>query len=187
MRLMQKRIEPRHPLRSRLAALLGAGCVSACGGGVSFVFFSYGGGGDLSLHPSGLPSSLAVGEADDSQVDGSYTSGDTLLSDVILDASGGGDPGTCIFRFSGLQQAGGPRDLEGEIRYLAGSAILSTTFIAIDGLRYQVDGGSLAVVDLAHDQVRYGALVLPGLGTTPGHITLSGTVPMRDAARPVGC
>jgi len=170
----------------RLAALLAAGCVSACGGGVSIVFFSYDGGADLSLHPSGLPSSLTVGEADDASVNGAYTSGDTLLSDVILDSSGG-DPGTCIFRFSGLQQSGGPRDLEGEIRYLAGSAVLSTTFIAIDGLRYQVDGGSLVVVDLAHDQVRYGALVLPGLGTTPGHITLSGTVPMRDAARPVGC
>jgi hypothetical protein len=187
MRLMQKRIEPRHPLRSRLAALLGAGCVSACGGGISIVFFSYGGGADLSLHPSGLPSSLTVGEAADASVNGAYTSGDTLLSDVILDSAGGDDPGTCIFRFSGLQQAGGPRDLEGEIRYLPGTAVPSTTFIAIDGLRYQVDGGSLAVVDLAHDQVRYAGMVLPGIAPTPGHITLSGTVPMRDAARPAGC
>ncbi|MDE2607888.1 MAG: hypothetical protein KGL68_18420 [Burkholderiales bacterium] len=184
---MQNRSAPRGFLRGRLAALLAAGCVSACGGGISIAFFSIGGGTDLSLHPSGLPSSLTVGEADDPQVNGTYGSGDTLLSDVVLSASGGGDPGTCIFRFSGLQQASGPRGLEGEIRYVAGSAVLGTTFIAIDGLRYQVDGGSLAVVDLAHDQVRYAGLVLPGIAPTPGHITLSGTVPMRDAARPVGC
>lgn len=176
-----------HPLPGRLAALLAAALLAACGGGTSIVFISYGGGPDLTLRPSGLPSSLTVGEADDARVDGTYASSDTLLSDVVLDQSGNGDPQACIFRFSGLLQAGGPRSLEGEIRYQPGGAALLTTSIAIGGLRYQVDGGRLAIVDLAHDQVRYGGVVLPALAPATGHVTLSGIVPMLDAARPAGC
>lgn len=160
--------------------------LSACGGAVSIslVFFDDD-AGDLGLRRSGLASSLAVSGASDARVDGSYASSDTLLSEVQRFLPPG-EPSTCRFRFAGLLQAGGARDLEGEVRYLADRNELRGTFIAIDGLQFRMDGGAGVVLDRLANTVSYQGAVLPATAGDRGQVALTGTIPL-PTARATGC
>lgn len=170
----------------RWAPAAAAMLLSACGGAVSIslVFFDDD-AGDLGLRRSGRPSSLAVSGATDGRVDGSYATDDTLLSEAQRFVPPG-EPATCRFRFAGLLQAGGARDLEGEVRYFPERDELRGTFVAIDGLQFRMDGGVGVVLDRVADTVTYQGAVLPATAGDPGQVRLTGTIPL-PTVRASGC
>lgn len=174
------------PTPSRRWVLAAAVLLSACGGAVSIslVFFDDD-AGDLGLRRSGRAASLAVSGAADARIDGNYTTDDTLLSEVQRFLPPG-EPSTCRFRFAGLLQAGGPRDLEGEVRYFPDRNELRGTFVAIDGLQFRMDGGVGVVLDRVANTVNYQGAVLPATAGDPGQVRLTGAIPL-PTVRASGC
>jgi len=174
-------------VRSLFAPALLAGLLSACGGGVSisFGFFDDDFVDHFDVRPSGRSGSLTVSAATDSRLNGVYANGDVWLSDVLRFS--GSFPETCRFRFARLDQAGGTRSMEGEIRYLTGSGELRTVFVAIDGLEFRHDGPTGVAADFAGNRVTFSGAVLDSTHIAGQQITLTGMVPLRGETRPVGC
>jgi hypothetical protein len=161
------------------AALAAAVLLSACGGG----------GGDFENDPraSGRAATLAVAAAGDTQLNGTYATGDLALNDVEKFNPVGGDPETCRFRFSALPQAGTTRTMDGDVRYLPGTNALRTTFVSIDTIEFRLEGTANAVVDRANSRVVFTNAVLTSTQGTGRTITLSGTLPFRAENKPEGC
>jgi hypothetical protein len=173
-------------VRSLLAPALCAVLLAACGGGISL---SFGDGdddfGELDPYPSGRSATLTVSDASHPPLDGTYSSANVMLGDVLRFFATSRDPETCRFRFDDLRQSPGVARMEGEIRYLPGTSTLRTTFLFIDGAEYRLDGSAGASVDRDAGRVRYTGAVLQARDSLQ-QLTLDGTVPMRGA-RPSGC
>jgi hypothetical protein len=175
-------------VRSLFAPALVAGLLAACGGGVS-ISFGFDDDDDFfdrfDTRPSGRSGSLTVSAATDVRFNGVYSNADVWLSDVLRFSAR--LPETCRFRFARLDQAGTTRSMEGEIRYLAGSGEMRTTFVAIDGVEFRHDGTAAAATDLANNRITYSGAVLNSTQVAGQQITLTGTVPIRGETRPAGC
>ena len=163
-------------VRSLFAPVLVAGLLAACGGGISIGFFD----DDhddffdrFDARPSGRSGSLTVSAATDTRLNGVYSNGDVWLSDVLRFSNR--LPETCRFLFARLDQAGTARSMEGEIRYLAGSGEMHTTFVAIDGLEFRHDGTAGAATDLAANRVIFTGAVLTSTHIAGQQLTLTGT------------
>ena len=173
-------------VRSLLAPALCAALLAACGGAISI---DIGGDdddfADLDPFPSGRSATLTVSDASLSPLDGTYSSANVMLSDVLFFFATSRDPQTCRFRFDGLLQSPGDRRMDGEIRYLPGTSELRTTVLFIDGIEYRLDGSAAASVDRDTGRVRYDGAVLRAPGSMQ-QLTLAGTLPMRGS-RPSGC
>lgn len=174
------RIRIRHALAAFALAAL-----SACGGAISIHVGDDDDGFHEVPHPSGLAASVAVTGATDAALDGAYASGDVWLSSVVR--TPGGSPDTCWFAFSGLlQQSGGGRLMDGEIRYLPFTSDVAATRVVINGFEFRADGTAGATADRGAREVRYAGAVLrsPAGGQV---ITFTGTLPMRREDSPAGC
>ncbi|MBE7366452.1 hypothetical protein [Ramlibacter pallidus] len=165
-----------------------AAVLSACGGGsVGVSVGDFDEDDPFAFHPprsSGLPAAVTVSAATDPAFNGTYASANVWLSPVFRF---GGDPQTCRFRFAGLPQAGDQRVLEGEIRYLPGTAQLHRVQVVINGFDFRLAGTAGASVDRAGHLVTFDGAVLTGVEGTMGTLTLTGTIPLRAADKPVGC
>ncbi|MDB5897509.1 MAG: hypothetical protein JWP41_1111 [Ramlibacter sp.] len=168
---------------SSLIALSTLALLSACGGGND--------GGDFQNDPrsSGQSGSVAVvASAPDAVLNGTYGSTDVALNDVVKVNPIGGEPETCRTRFSGLQQTGGTRKMDGDIRYIPGTNLVRTTFVSIDTVEFRLQGESPAqTIDRAANRVTYTNAVLTSTNGNGRTITLNGTVPVRAANKPEGC
>ncbi|MES2937697.1 MAG: hypothetical protein V4864_08435 [Pseudomonadota bacterium] len=159
-------------------ALATAVLLSACGGG-----------GDFENDPrsSGRPAALAVTAAGDTQLNGTYTTADLQLNDVVKFNPVGGDPETCRFHFSALPQAGSTRVMDGDLRYLPGTSALRVSFIAVDAIEFRLDGTTNAVVDRVNNVVTFNNAVFTSTQGTGRTVTLTGTLPYRGENKPEGC
>jgi hypothetical protein len=173
-------------VRSLLAPALCAGLLAACGGGISVTFGDGDGDfADLDPFPSGRSAALTVSDASLAPLEGTYSSSNLMLGDVLFFFATSRDPETCRFRFDGLLQSPGDRRMDGEVRYLPGTSQLRTTFVFIDGVEYRLEGSAGASVDRDTGRVSYAGAVLQARGSAQ-QLTLDGTLPMRGS-RPGGC
>lgn len=171
--------------RPLLPLLLVAGLLTACGGGVTIGFFDD--GDDFvpdAPVSSGRPASVTVSAATDATLDGVYAAANARIGSVV---GFFGDPDTCRFRFEGLQQANSGRVMSGEIRYLVNSNTVLTTIVVIDTREFRVDGGSAATVDRANNAIAYSGAVLANTQGLGQSLTLSGSIPMQNEAKPSRC
>lgn len=169
-----------HKLPSLLAVSFTA-FLAACGGGDEGAFVE-----NKDPTASGLSATMTVSAAVDTPLNGVYSTNNVALNNVTKVNPIGGDPETCRFRFSGLQQQGSTRLMDGDIRYIPGTNQLRTTFVSIDTIEYRLEGTTGASVDRANNRVVYTGAVLTSTQSTGRTITLSGSVPMRGD-RPEGC
>jgi len=177
------------PMGPFLVAVLAAGLLSACGGGVS-ISLSNDDFGDASFDGafrSGRPAFATVTAASDARLDGSYSSDDARLTEVFRFGVRGSTPETCRFQFEGLRQAETGAFMSGEIQYLPDTDNLRASFIVIEGREFRVDGNSGVTLDRASNSVVYAGAVLTSTQGTGQAITLAGSIPMRNDARPAGC
>ena len=155
-----------------------AGLLAACGGSDS---------GDPAPTPRGA--SVVVSGATDTSLNGTYSATTVSLNDVEKFNPIGGEPETCRFRFSGLQQVGSTRLMDGDIRYIPGTTETRTTFVSINGNEFRLQGTTGAVVDKGSNEIDYNGAVLTStldvVGAKPT-IVLTGSIPMRTG-RPEGC
>ncbi len=158
-----------------LMILASAGLLTACGGG-----------GDDDPAPTPRGASVVVSSAGDATLNGTYSSNAISLNDVEKVNPIGGDPETCRFRFSGLQQTGTSRLMDGDIRYIPGNNELRVTFVSINGVEFRLQGTTGAVVDRGSNEIDYNGAVLTSTQGTGQTITLTGSIPMRTG-RPEGC
>jgi len=162
--------------KSAFTALAIAGLLSACGDG----------GDDDDPAPTAINASVGVSAAGDAALNGTYSSNTIALSEVDKVNPIGGDPETCRFRFSGLQQAGTSRLMDGDIRYIPGTNELRTTFVSIAGTEFRLQGTANAAVDHTNNEVDYTGATLVSTQGTGQTITLTGSIPMLGG-RPEGC
>lgn len=169
----------RTALHTTLSALAVAALLSACGGG----------GGDFENEPrsSSKTATVTVAAATEPALNGGYSTADVFLNDVVKVNPIGGDPETCRQRFSGLRQAGSTRVMDGDIRYIPGSAVLRSTFVSIDSIEFRLEGTTGGTVDRANNVVTYAGAVLTSTQGTGRTISLTGTVPLRAENKPEGC
>lgn len=163
-------------LAMSLAALL-----SACGGGDEGAVVE-----EKDPSPSGLSATMTVSAAGNADLNGIYSTNDVALNNVTKVNPIGGDPETCRFRFSGLVQAVGGRQMDGDIRYIPGNVEVRTTFVSINTIEFRLEGSAGAAVDRANNRVVYTGAVLTSTQGTGQTITLNGAIPMRGD-RPEGC
>lgn len=161
-----------------VTALATAVLLSACGGG-----------GDFENDPrsSGRPASVAITAAGDTQLNGTYTTTDLQLNDVVKFNPVGGDPETCRFHFSSLPQLGTGRLMDGDLRFLPGTNALRVSFISVAAIEFRLDGTANAVVDRVNNVVTFNNAVLTSTQGTGRTITLTGTIPYRGENKPEGC
>jgi hypothetical protein len=161
------------------AALAGAVAIllAACGGG---------GSDNDDPHPTALNASVTVSSAGDAALNGVYASGTIALNEVEKVNPVGGDPETCRFRFSGQQQAGSSRLMDGDIRYIPGTSELRTTFVSIAGTEFRLQGTAQAAVDRINNEIDYTGATLLSTQGTGQTIVLTGSIPMLGN-RPEGC
>jgi hypothetical protein len=155
--------------------------LSACGGGDD---------GDFQNEPrsSGQSASVVVAAAGDAVLNGTYTSTDVALNDVVKFNPIGGDPETCRSRFSGLAQTGSTRRMDGDIRYIPGTNLVRTTFVSIDTIEFRLQGETpTQTIDRANNRVTYTNAVLTSTNGNGRTLTLNGTIPIRAANKPEGC
>lgn len=177
--------------RSLFLSAAVTGLLSACGGGSVSV-------GEFDDDPwhfneprsSGRGAAVTVSAATDPKYDGVYSAADLWMTSVLRFFPTGGDPQTCRYRFASLnQQVSGGEGLvmSGEVRYLVDSDDLRSTILTINSLEFRADGTAGAAVDRSANQVTYGNVVFRSTQGTGVSFTFSGSIPMRNEARPAGC
>jgi hypothetical protein len=165
-----------------LAALAVAALLSACGGGDEGAVVD-----EREPTPSGRSATMTVTAANETALNGIYTTNNVSLNNVTKVNPIGGDPETCRFRFSGLVQGGtGTRLMDGDIRYIPGNENLRTTFVSINSVEFRLEGSTGARVDRTGDRVVYTGAVLTSTQGTGNTITITGAIPMLGD-RPEGC
>lgn len=164
----------KNPSPLLLSLVAAAALLSACGGG-----------NDDDPLPQPIPASLGVSNASLAAFNGTYASSNVSLTRVDLVSPVNAD-NVCTFKFSGLQQAGSPRLMSGDLRYVPFSNNVRTTFITIDGAEWQMSGSTNAFVDRANNRVTFNGSVFTGTNGQNGTITLTGNVPMLGT-RPESC
>lgn len=170
--------------RPVLAAGLLVLLLSACGGGISI--------GDIDgpfdptvPRSSGRAGSVTVSGASSLGLDGTYSSSDVFLSSVLRFS---GTPDTCGFLFTGLLQQGPTdRELHGEIHYVVGTDTLDVSFFVVHGVEFRADGSAGAAVDRANNRITYVNAPFRSTRAPVQDITVSGSIPMRHAPKPIGC
>lgn len=150
------------------------------------VLLSACGGGSDSPEPTPLNASLTVSGASDVNLNGLYSTTALNLSAVEKNNPIGGDPEVCSFRFSGLQQAGSQRLMDGDIRYIPGTSELRVVFASISGVEFSSRSAANGAVDKPNNQVNFTAKPLTASSGNGAAITLTGSLPMRTG-RPEGC
>lgn len=171
-----------------LPSVLATGLLSACGGGVSLSFVDDG-GDDFFDAPfrSGRPAFATVTAASDARLNGTYSSDDARLTHVFRFGARASAPETCRFQFEGLRQPDTGAFMNGEIQYLPDSDNLFASFFVIDGREFRVDGNAGARLDRTSNSIVYDGAVLASTQGTGQAITVSGSIPMRNEAKPAGC
>lgn len=179
----------RFPVRPFLSPLLAAGLLAGCGGGISLSFVDDGFGDEFfdGVFRSGRPGFATVSAAADARLNGTYASDDTLLTHVFVFDARGSTPETCRFQFEGLRQPDTGAFMRGEIQYLPNSDNLFATFVVIEGREFRVDGNRGVRLDRASNSIVYDGAVLASTQGTGQAITLGGSIPMRNEAKPAGC
>ena len=163
-------------LSTRSFALLAvAAALSACGGG-----------DDDDPFPSALNAQVVISSGTEVALNGTYSSTTIALNEVEKFNPIGGDPETCRFRFSGLQQTGSSRLMDGDIRYIPGTNELRTTFISINGTEFRLQGTAQAAVDKVNNEIDFTGATLTSTQGTGATVVLTGSIPMRGN-RPEGC
>lgn len=172
---------PARPLLS--AALLLA--LAACGGGISVNIGDDDDGFFADPRPSGRAASVRVTAASDTNLEGTYASADLWVGSVLRFSEAG--PDFCEFRFDGLlgQPPASGRVMRGNVRYQAGTGEVLATVIFLGEVRYRAEGG--AVLDRGSNAIGYPGVTFRTGGSAGAELALSGSVPMRDEARPHGC
>ena len=176
-------------VRPFLPAVLAAGLLSACGGGVSLSFTDDNFDDEFfdGAFRSGRPAFASVTAASDARLNGTYSSDDVRLTHVFRFRARNGAPETCRFQFEGLRQPDTGAFMNGEIQYLPDTDNLRASFVVIEGREFRVDGNSRMALDRAANSVVYTNAVLASTQGTGQTITLSGSIPMRNEAKPGGC
>lgn len=162
---------------ARLAPLSGlalALTLSACGGGSD------------DPDPTPFNASLVVSGASDSALNGTYATNALNLSEVTKVNPVGGEPEVCSFRFSGLQQSGTNRVMDGDVRYLPGTNTVHVIFVSISGMEYNTRVRTEANVNRANNSVDLAGKALTATVGGVDRIVLTGSVPLRQN-RPEGC
>lgn len=144
------------------------------------------GGGSDNPEPTPLNATLTVTGASDAALNGIYATTSLSLSDVEKKNPVGGEPEVCSFRFSGLQQAGSTRVMDGDVRYLPGTNTVHVMFVSISGLEFNTRERADASVDRANNEVDLSGKELTATVGGVNRIVLRGSVPMRQN-RPEGC
>lgn len=144
------------------------------------------GGGSDDPEPTPLNASLTVAGATDTNLNGIYSTSALNLSAVEKNNPIGGDPEVCAFRFSGLQQAGSQRLMDGDIRYIPGTNELRVVFASISGVEFNSRSAAGGAVDKPNNQVNFTGKVLSSSSGNGNAITITGSMPMRTG-RPEGC
>ena len=98
----------------------------------------------------------------------------------------GGEPEVCAFRFSGLQQVGSQRLMDGDIRYIPGTNELRVVFASVSGVEFVSRTPASGAVDKPNNQVTFAAKQLAASSGNGATISLTGNLPMRTG-RPEGC
>jgi hypothetical protein len=177
-------------VRPLLSAVLVAGLLSACGGGVSIgifddddddVFF------DDGAFLSGRAASMTVQAATDAGVVGTYATDNARLTRVFRFSARRSTPETCRFQFEDLRELSSRLAMSGEIQYLPGTDTVHASFLVIDFREYRVAGSPAVTLDRANNAIVFNQAVLASTSGTAREITVSGTIPMRNEAKPVGC
>jgi hypothetical protein len=150
--------------------------LAACGGGDD----------DNEPAPTALSAGMTVSSASDAVLNGGYSSTNVSLNEVEKVNPIGGEPETCRFRFSGLQQAGTTRLMDGDIRYIPGTSDLRATFVSINGVEFRLQGTNNAAVDRVNGRVVYNGAQMTSTQGSGGVIIVTGTIPMLGG-RPEGC
>lgn len=177
-------------VRPLLSALLAAGLLSGCGGGVSVGFFDDDDDDvfiDDRAFPSGRPASMTVQAATDPQVVGTYARDNVRLTSVFRFSARGGTPETCRFQFEDLLEPTTRLSMSGEIQYLPGTDTVHASFLVVDFREYRVVGSGAVTLDRAANSIAFNQAVLAATVGTGQQITVTGTIPMRNELKPVGC
>ena len=177
-------------VRPLLSTVLAAGLLSACGGGISIgfsdddddgVFFNDG------AFLSGRSASMTVHAASDAGVVGTYATDNARLTRVFRFSARGSTPETCRFQFEDLREPRARLAMSGEIQYLPGTDTVHASFLVIDFREYRLSGSPTVTLDRANNAIVFDQAVLASTGGTTREITVSGTIPMRNDTKPVGC
>lgn len=169
-------------LKSSVLALSLCALLAACGGGDEGVVVD-----EKDPSPSGEAATVTVLAATDADLNGIYSTSNINLNNVTKVNPIGGTPETCRFKFDGPEQAGGTdRVMGGDIRYIPGTENLHSTFIAINGIEFTLQGTLGGRVDRANDEIDFAGAVLTSTQGTGDEITLTGSIPMLPN-RPEGC
>jgi hypothetical protein len=165
----------RFPART-LALIAVAAALSACGGSDD----------NDDPTPTAANASVLISAATDAVLNGTYSSNTVALNNVSKFNPIGGDPETCRFRFSGLQQQGSSRLMDGDIRYIPGTNELRTTFISMNGVEFRLSGTAQAAVDKINNEIDFTGATLTSTQNATGTVMLTGSIPMKGG-RPEGC
>ena len=144
------------------------------------------GGGSDAPEPTPLNASLTVTGATDANLNGVYSTTALNLSAVEKNNPIGGEPEVCAFRFSGLQQVGSQRTMDGDVRYIPGTNELRVVFASISGVEFVSRTTAAGAVDKPNNQVTFTAKPLTASSGNGTAISLTGNLPMRTG-RPEGC
>lgn len=150
------------------------------------VFLTACGGSSESPGPTLSSATVNVASATDVALNGAYTTTAIQLSPVSKINPVGGDPELCSFRFSGLQQTGGTRAMDGDIRYIPGGNGARVIFVSIAGVEFSSRDPANAAVDRPNNKFDFAGKVLTASTGGTATISLTGSVPMRTD-RPEGC
>lgn len=177
-------------VRPFLSTALAAGLLTACGGGVSIGIFDDGHDDiffDDGAFLSGRAGSMTVQAATDARVVGTYSRDNVRLTHVFRFSARRDTPETCRFQFEDLLEPAKRLAMSGEIQYLPGTDTVHASFLVVDFREYRVAGSTAVTLDRASNAIVFTQAVLVSTAGTGQQITVSGTVPMRNEPRPVGC
>lgn len=144
------------------------------------------GGGADDPDPTTFNATITVAGANDATLNGVYATGSINLSKVEKINPIGGDPEVCTFRFSGLQQVGNTRLMDGDIRYIPGTNELRVVFVSISGTEFNSRTATGGAVDKPNNEIDFNGKVLEASSGSGAALSISGSIPMRTG-RPEGC